>query len=703
MRAEPPLILFVAAPLLARAYAITCMLAAGDDIGSWLSVSRGFVSDAAVGVIAATLASVLARRGPLRLLVWLGWASLMFLNVDHVYINDANLSLSHLNLALTKQFLLGSVLSLRSGLNMTLLFGASAFTWWLAARSRVAGPRRWLGPVSAAVLGLLVLLPVRIGVTPEWTPMNVVEDDARRLLARPHHPRLAVDTDGAKLDEFFTQDLAGTPIIDYPRERQNVLLIVLESVAQWMLTPERMPGLAALAREQISYTDFVSLQRQSNRGLYALLCADYDNYLSVDAKSDVLASGGFHTTCLPEVLADNGYKTLFLQGTSLGFMQIGRFAAIAGFGQALGNEDLASGYSRNWWGVDDGTLFEEALTRIGALRRSPSPWFVTVFTSGTHHPFNVPGVTLAGREQALAYLDRTLGSFLARLGQSGALDGTLVLITADEASGGWGRGVARQLAMNHAPLVAIPSRLAAPIRQEGIFTQRDVALSVCDYLGLGPGEFPGRSVFRTYPRDRSTLFGNVYSSWLFGYLAGGALYAYSQTDDLWFAFHMPAGRLFAPPLARRPPDSATLIRLQAAFARNERALSKLPDEVAFREAGTNYQGARWLVGDLRLRCQRGDRVHWRVRIAPTTPASVSLRVDLEEGFGVGFLGEHFITTAAPIVKQVSGEGGAALELDLEYEASRDGEVLKSNIRVGPSACGPFAVEEVVIERRRPRA
>lgn len=695
-----PLILFVAAPVLARLYLLAWVLPAGDDVGSVLTVARGFLSDIAVGAALAVVVALLPGRWLLRSVVWTAWAGLLFLNVDQIFVNDGNLVAEFLDMALTEQFIRGSVLSARSALNVGLLTFASLLLGWLVARAGLVPTGRQLGSAAALGAGLLSVLPATSADAPVWASLNLAEDNLRRAVQGPGYQRVAPALSERMRADLFSQDLDGEPILEAPTQPQNVLLIVVEGVARWMVTPATMPDLVATAQAHLDVSRFVSLQRQSHRGMYAILCGDYSNFLGTEAKADIFGAGGLATTCLPAVLAEHGYQTALLLGTDAGYMQMGRFGRRAGFAEVRGGPDLAGPDELGEWGLDDGALLRAARSTIDRLHRSPAPWMVTVFTSGTHHPFSVPGHSGASRDEALAYLDRSIDELLDGLDRDGLLDDTLVVVTSDEASGGQGRGIERQLCINHAPLVVIPGGTPSAVRQDGIFSQRDLALSICDYVGLGGQGFPGRSVFRAYAGDRGVLFGNIYASRRFAYLPGGALYAHSAADGRWAAFQLPPGELFAQPLQRRAPDPAVCAELDAAFAFNERSLVDVQQELLYREVGQRRSMGGWLLGDLRVVCRRGDRLHWRLTVDPSTPVFALLRVDLDERFEVGFAGDHLLRMHPLAPTRVEGSPGSPLVLDYELVVTQDLEAVKSNLEVGPPGCGPFVIRELVVERSR---
>ena len=53
-------------------------------------------------------------------------------------------------------------------------------------------------------------------------------------------------------------------------------------------------------------------------------------------------------------------------------------------------EWFAASDFRTLWGVDDRAFFAGARRLLEELREEPEPWFLTLLTVGTHHPYVVP-------------------------------------------------------------------------------------------------------------------------------------------------------------------------------------------------------------------------------------------------------------------------------------------------------------------------
>ena len=94
---------------------------------------------------------------------------------------------------------------------------------------------------------------------------------------------------------------------------------------------------------------------------------------------------------LPALLADRGYATAFFCGSERGSMGFGAYARSAGIERLVSREDYEERHGRGdfdgYWGIWD----EEFLQFLGEeLDTMPEPFFASMFTLSSHHPFVVP-------------------------------------------------------------------------------------------------------------------------------------------------------------------------------------------------------------------------------------------------------------------------------------------------------------------------
>ena len=214
---------------------------------------------------------------------------------------------------------------------------------------------------------------------------------------------------------------------------KHVVLLLVEGpiVGAAMVAAGEMPEIRALESEGLVARRFITHQRQTHRGLFAVLCEAYPNLLVPEAKSHLVALSGLQQRCLPAALRDAGIRTAFLQAADLGYMTKDRFAQAAGFQVIKGQHELTSSGKDGPWGLDDRTLLEQALDDLRA--HAGERTFTTVLTSGTHPPYKTPegGNDKAG---AFAFASKSVGWFVEQLRADGLLDDTLVLISSDESS-----------------------------------------------------------------------------------------------------------------------------------------------------------------------------------------------------------------------------------------------------------------------------
>ena len=145
---------------------------------------------------------------------------------------------------------------------------------------------------------------------------------------------------------------------------------------------------------------------------------------------------------LPAMLADKGYATLFFCGSEHGSMGFGAYARSAGVERLVSREDYearhGTGDFDGYWGIWD----EPFLQFMGEeLAATPEPFFATLFTLSSHHPFVVPeqyAATLPDGytriHKGVAYDDQAFRRFFYRFGGEEWFRRTIFVFVADHVS-----------------------------------------------------------------------------------------------------------------------------------------------------------------------------------------------------------------------------------------------------------------------------
>ena len=145
---------------------------------------------------------------------------------------------------------------------------------------------------------------------------------------------------------------------------------------------------------------------------------------------------------LPAMLADKGYATLFFCGSEHGSMGFGAYARSAGVERLGSREDYearhGTGDFDGYWGIWD----EPFLQFMGEeLAATPEPFFATLFTLSSHHPFVVPeqyAATLPDGytriHKGVAYDDQAFRRFFHRFGGEEWFRRTIFVFVADHVS-----------------------------------------------------------------------------------------------------------------------------------------------------------------------------------------------------------------------------------------------------------------------------
>ncbi len=492
------------------------------------STPLGFLSDLAVGSL---LVVALHRRAWWQALpVLVFWALLAIATAELVSAVGRLPTPSDIHYLIDPQFVENSTGGGLAHPALTIaLLGALVF--WLVTQfvgrglSRPALPRSvWVAPI--------VLFAAHWGTQNLWPN----DGDAWRLYNLPHQLLASevadlqiqaeewldgdIEEPTPAMTGLTDVDLNGQKLLSAPGQARNVLIIALEGIPGAYIRANReaigshyqedlMPNLSRWAERGMNTPDYVLHTHQTIRGLYAMLCGDYDKLNNGTPKGvEMLTLTERNQACLPAQLREHGFSTHYLQGAGLRFMAKDKIMPHIGFDATHGLEWFSnSNYLEFPWGKDDKAFFEGALDYVGQLKKHKQPWMLTLLTVGTHQPYSAPEDYLqryeTPKQAAVGYLDDALDQFLSGLERQGVLNDTLVVITSDESHGIDGVRLASSWGFN---LTLAPEQAQLPRLNAGVYGHVDLSTSILDYFDLPvPTALSGRSLFRDYDSGREIM------------------------------------------------------------------------------------------------------------------------------------------------------------------------------------------------------
>lgn len=486
----------------------------------------GYLSDLALG----SLLVLLLYRRPwwLATPVLLAWAALWVASAELVSAVGRLPTSADLSYLFDTQFMENSTDGGLAHAWLPWVMGAGLLVWARSAwRSRTT-PDAPLGPKALAIPLTLFGL--------HWGAQHLAPSDADqwRQYNLPHQLlSVGVGTLQHKALSWAGQTQPITPLPSagltqsdlngqkLPSGRaRNLLVITLEGIPGAYVRPNRqalhsrfdenlMPNLSRWAERGMNTPDYVLHTHQTIRGLYAMLCGDYDKLANGTPKGmELLTQHQRNQACLPAQLRQAGFTTHYLQGAGLRFMAKDRIMPHIGFDSVHGLEWFSNeNYLQFPWGKDDRAFFEGALDYVGQLRQQDLPWMLTLLTVGTHQPYSAPAQYLerhdTAKQAAVAYLDDAIGAFLDNLERQGVLKDTLVVITSDESHGIDGVRLASSWGFN---LTLAPEQAQLPHIKHGTYGHIDLATSLLDYFALPiPAALGGRSLYRDYDTGREMI------------------------------------------------------------------------------------------------------------------------------------------------------------------------------------------------------
>ena len=290
---------------------------------------------------------------------------------------------------------------------------------------------------------------------------------------------------------------------------KNVVVIILEGFSQYALrdTDENLEGyqgftpfLYELSQKAITFNGFAN-GRQTIEAMPAIFCgipALFDeNYVRSSFSNNYFVPP-------VKILSDRGYNTLFFHGAKDGSMNIKNYCSSIGFGKYYGKSDYPD--ANDWdgtWGISDRSYLRYMVKVLDTVRQ---PFFASILTLSTHHPFRVPkdskGLNLPDNVHPMMtcinYVDHALKEFFENISQYAWYDSTLFIITADHTGAGSIPSNSDRYVVYQIPLIFYHPLATSTEKSGEIMQQIDIMPSLFSCLGIDIPLFSyGRNVFDT--------------------------------------------------------------------------------------------------------------------------------------------------------------------------------------------------------------
>jgi len=317
--------------------------------------------------------------------------------------------------------------------------------------------------------------------------------------------------------------------------KYNVMIIILESVAlehigvfNKDLDEGRYQGftpfLDSLIGQSLVFKAFAN-GKTSIQGIPAILSGIPSLMNESYIQSNYSAN---KVNGLAGLLKRKGYTSAFFHGGTNGTMGFDSYTKLAGFDHYFGRTEYHNEKDYDGkWGIRDEEFFQYT---AGVMNQLPQPFFVSIFSLSSHHPYAVPGKYAhkfrKGHlpiQESVMYTDHSLREFFATAKKTKWFDSTLFVITADHTSEGYYPYYQSSVGQYAIPILFYRNNSDLKGLSGEVVQQTDIMPSVLGYLGYDDDFVAfGTSVFdTTAPR-----FSIHYISGLYGLIKDGYLLEY---------------------------------------------------------------------------------------------------------------------------------------------------------------------------------
>lgn len=331
--------------------------------------------------------------------------------------------------------------------------------------------------------------------------------------------------DEKELDKIYTPDQEFTS--DKPRRFDNVMVIILESFSKEFIGSLNggkgyTPCLDSIIKNGLVFENAFANGKRSIEAVPAIFAGlpafTDDSYISTRFSGNQLFS-------LPAILVQNGYNTSFFHGGRNGTMGFDEFCHIAGVQHYYGlNEYKGPNAFDGNWGIFDEEFLQYYAKELNSFHQ---PFFTTVFTISSHHPYKIPDKYKDDFKDAtnevarsIRYADYALGKFFQTISKAPWFKNTLFIFSADHTAKEQSKLYGTRAGMFRIPIAYYhPGDTILKGVSSRVTQQADIMPSVLDYLGINkPFLAFGSSIFSDNNGYAANYLGGIYQYFHGNYL-----------------------------------------------------------------------------------------------------------------------------------------------------------------------------------------
>ena len=304
--------------------------------------------------------------------------------------------------------------------------------------------------------------------------------------------------DDLEKKEYFTENNLRkhfSPINKYSSENKftnkNVVIIILESFGKeytgfYNNYKGYTPFLDSLINVSLSFKNSYANGKKSMEAVPSIIASIPSLITNPFITSKFSAN---EINSLASILKTKGFNTSFYHGGNNGTMGFDTFSKLAGVDKYFGRNEYPKAnndYDGNW-GILDKQYLKYFCTELSSKKQ---PFFSTVFTLSSHHPYNVPDIYkdkfISGTlpiHKSIQYTDYSLMLFFNDAKKTEWFKNTIFIITADHTSLTRSKLYKNKVGIYSVPIIFFdPSNDTLVGVSDKICQHCDIMPSVLDYI-----------------------------------------------------------------------------------------------------------------------------------------------------------------------------------------------------------------------------